>query len=269
MGLRGEPYHSVPYPRSQPKPGPVVWRRVTAWPPITRPNPLDLSRSSGMPLRSTWLSGCRRDSRPAADTATILQSMSCRSGVPSISAVGAAHRDQLRGVGIKMMEMTGPRYWTCYWREKYWFVNEEYAPVESAGGSFRRRGVSGGDVMYVISQRAGQLLLGGRMTAWRNSAESETNPYRPRFPARGRRRAAKTASRLRTTTLPDAAFARYTATFRPAPVADGKTTLSIPSEIQMAANSWEAECPRIRRQSRTTFASSDGSLAAKSRFRRS
>jgi hypothetical protein len=63
-----------------------------------------------------------------------------------------------------MMEMTGPRYWTCYWREKYWFVNEEYAPVESAGGSFRRRGVSGGDVMYVISQRAGQLLLGGRMT---------------------------------------------------------------------------------------------------------
>src|SRR5271157_5496478 len=39
-----------------------------------------------MPPRSTWLSGCRRDSRPAADTATILQSMSCPSGVPSISA---------------------------------------------------------------------------------------------------------------------------------------------------------------------------------------
>jgi len=65
--------------------------------------------------------------------------------------------------------------------------------------------------------------------------------YRTRFPTRGRRRAAKTSARLRTTTVPAAAFARYTATFRPVPVADGKTTLSIPSEIQMAANSWETE----------------------------
>src|SRR5437588_7726432 len=63
----------------------------------------------------------------------------------------------------------------------------------------------------------------------RTSGErSETNRYRLRLPAGGRRRAAKTSARLRTTTLPAAALARYTATFRPASVADGKTTLSIP-----------------------------------------
>ena len=102
----------------------------------------------------------------------------------------------------------------------------------------------------------------------RTSGErSETNRYRLRFPAGGRRRAAKTSARLRTTTLPAAALARYTATFRPASVADGKTTLSIPSKIQMAANSCETECPGPRRPSRTTFASSDGSLTARSRFR--
>ena len=97
---------------------------------------------------------------------------------------------------------------------------------------------------------------------------SETNrAYRPRLPTRGRRRAANTSARLRTTTLPAQAFARYTATFRPTPVADGKTTLSIPSEIQMAANSCETEYPGPRRQTSTTFASSDGSVAAGSRFR--
>ena len=82
---------------------------------------------------------------------------------------------------------------------------------------------------------------------------SETHRYRPRFRTRGRRRAAKTSARLRTMTPPAPAFARYTATFRPVPVADGKTTLSIPSEIQMAANSCETEYPGPRRQSRTTF----------------
>src|SRR5580700_420810 len=50
------------------------------------------------------------------------------------------------------------------------------------------------------------------------------------LPERGRRREAKTSARLRTMTLPAPAFARYTATFRPMPVADGKTTLPIPSE---------------------------------------
>jgi hypothetical protein len=66
---------------------------------------------------------------------------------------------------------------------------------------------------------------------------------RPCFPTCGRRRAAKTSARLRTTTQPATAFARYTATFRPAPVADGKMTRSIPSEIQMDANCCESEYP--------------------------
>jgi hypothetical protein len=59
------------------------------------------------------------------------------------------------------------RYWTSYWREKNWLVNEEYAPLRASGGSFKKRGVSEGDTLYVISLSAGQLLLGGRMTVGR------------------------------------------------------------------------------------------------------
>jgi hypothetical protein len=44
-------------------------------------------------------------------------------------------------------------------------ANTQYAPVAYAGSDmFRKRGVSVGDAIYIISQKAGQLLLGGRMT---------------------------------------------------------------------------------------------------------
>jgi hypothetical protein len=62
------------------------------------------------------------------------------------------------------LEVSGMRYWTSYWRENNWLVNEEYASLRGSGGSFRKRGVSKGDSLYVVSLRAGQLLLGGRMT---------------------------------------------------------------------------------------------------------
>jgi hypothetical protein len=59
------------------------------------------------------------------------------------------------------------RYWTSHWQNRYWRpdVNPEREPVDHAAGSnLRKRGISQGDVAYVISLSAGQLLLGGRMT---------------------------------------------------------------------------------------------------------
>ena len=59
------------------------------------------------------------------------------------------------------------RFWTCHWQNRFWRddVNSEYAAVRSSGSnSFRKRGVSVGDVAYIISLADGQLLLGGRMT---------------------------------------------------------------------------------------------------------
>lgn len=62
----------------------------------------------------------------------------------------------------------GRRYWTSYWRERNWAANVEYEPVVASGSdSFRERGVSVGDAMYIVSQHSGQLLLGGRMTVGR------------------------------------------------------------------------------------------------------
>ena len=94
---------------------------------------------------------------------------------------------------------------------------------------------------------------GGEDSLAQSAAGQKRIAYGPRLPTRGRRRAANTSARLRTTTLLARAFARYTATFRPTPAADGKTTLSIPSEIQMAANSCETEYPFPRKQSRTAL----------------
>ena len=58
------------------------------------------------------------------------------------------------------------RYWTCQWKHKFWRgdVNPEYEPDWMAGSNnFRKRGVSRGDVAFVISVSDGQLYLGGRM----------------------------------------------------------------------------------------------------------
>ncbi len=56
------------------------------------------------------------------------------------------------------------RFWTCYWRYSNWYVNPEFMPLRLSGSNqFRARGVSKGDVAYVVSTHEGQLLLGGRM----------------------------------------------------------------------------------------------------------
>ena len=58
------------------------------------------------------------------------------------------------------------RYWICHWKNQYWSgaTNPEGEPVRSSGSSrFSKRGVSPGDVVYIVSILDGILLLGGRM----------------------------------------------------------------------------------------------------------
>jgi hypothetical protein len=69
-----------------------------------------------------------------------------------------------------------PRYWTCQWKNKYWRgdINSEYGPLCSSGSNnFRKRGVSPGDIAYVISVLNGQLYIGGKMTVRRIVSRSE------------------------------------------------------------------------------------------------
>ena len=59
-----------------------------------------------------------------------------------------------------------PRFWTCHWQFRYWrpHINREGRPVCSSGSNnFRKRGVAVGDRVYIVSLKAGQLFLGGRM----------------------------------------------------------------------------------------------------------
>lgn len=59
------------------------------------------------------------------------------------------------------------RFWTNHWLHRSWRddVNAEYKPLcHAASNTFRRRGVSPGDMVYIVSLADGQLLLGGRMT---------------------------------------------------------------------------------------------------------
>ena len=60
-----------------------------------------------------------------------------------------------------------PRFWTCYWTSATWkpSINTEGELVNGSGSnSFTTRGVSPGDVAYIVSVSDGQLFLGGRMT---------------------------------------------------------------------------------------------------------
>ena len=59
------------------------------------------------------------------------------------------------------------RFWTNYWKNRDWRddVNKEHEPVRhAAANTLRRRGVSSGDMVYIVSLADGQLFLGGRMT---------------------------------------------------------------------------------------------------------
>lgn len=59
------------------------------------------------------------------------------------------------------------RYWTTHWRYIYWRpdANDEGRPIYSSGSnSYRKRGVSVNDKVYIVSLAEGQLYLGGRMT---------------------------------------------------------------------------------------------------------
>lgn len=60
--------------------------------------------------------------------------------------------------------MPSTRYWTSYWKYDNWFVNPAGMPVRFSGGSFSRRGLEEGHLVYIVSINAGELLLGDRMT---------------------------------------------------------------------------------------------------------
>ena len=58
------------------------------------------------------------------------------------------------------------RYWLNHWRHRNWRndINREHEPVHhAASNTFRRQGVSPGDMVYIVSMANGRLLLGGRM----------------------------------------------------------------------------------------------------------
>jgi hypothetical protein len=62
------------------------------------------------------------------------------------------------------------RFWICHWLFRNWRpeIQREGQPVRLAGSnSFRKRGVSVGDSVYIVSLGAGQLYLGGRMVVER------------------------------------------------------------------------------------------------------
>ena len=68
------------------------------------------------------------------------------------------------------------RFWTNYWKNRYWRDedNKEYEPIRhSAANTFRRSGVSPGDVIHILSMADGQLFLGGRMTVKQIASKSE------------------------------------------------------------------------------------------------
>lgn len=53
------------------------------------------------------------------------------------------------------------RFWTCHWQKRGWCddINPEYEPTSgSLSNIFRKRGVSVGDVVYIVSLIDGQLV---------------------------------------------------------------------------------------------------------------
>ena len=72
------------------------------------------------------------------------------------------------------------RFWTCHWQNRLWRtdINPEYEPVDcSVSNSFSKRGVSSGDVAYIISLANGQFMLGGRMIVDRIVSYQEALQY--------------------------------------------------------------------------------------------
>jgi hypothetical protein len=106
--------------------------------------------------------------------------------------------------------------------------------------------------------------VGSREAPWQAGAHASRSTGGHWF---GRRSAARTAARLCTITLPAPLFGKYTTTFRPKPVADGNTTLSIPASIQIWARPCEAVCLPGRRARSITFCRLGTRGMLKSRFR--
>lgn len=83
-------------------------------------------------------------------------------------AVPLGAKDQrVESVNSENVAKMAKRAWTTHWQIRFWTpaVNDEGAPIVTAGSNvFRQRGVAIGDSVYVVSMKAGELYLGGRMT---------------------------------------------------------------------------------------------------------
>lgn len=83
---------------------------------------------------------------------------------PDTSDEALASRDRRR----KIVHAGGEkRYWLCHWQKRFWRgdVNVEHEPIRASGSNrFGVRRVRRGDVIFVVSQSEGQLMLGGRLT---------------------------------------------------------------------------------------------------------
>jgi 5-methylcytosine-specific restriction endonuclease McrA len=58
------------------------------------------------------------------------------------------------------------RFWTSHWQYRLWRteVNTAFVPLRCSGSNhYRQRGVSVGDVVYILSIHNGQLYVGGRI----------------------------------------------------------------------------------------------------------
>jgi len=56
-----------------------------------------------------------------------------------------------------------PRYFTQYWKNSTWRIEPEEDVDHTADNRFRKRGVSDGDYVYIITNLDGQMVLGSRL----------------------------------------------------------------------------------------------------------
>jgi hypothetical protein len=126
-------------------------------------------------------------------------------------------------------------------------------PPESLISGFRHR-------RYEYTQGAG--------CEWLSGSTPHGSNHEPANFGRAvvRRNAFRISSRLRTVMLLPLAFSKYTTTFFPVPVAEGKTTLSTPSLTQVAAKFLRGGVLRPAKQRSTACSSCGSRLWVRSRI---
>lgn len=70
-----------------------------------------------------------------------------------------------------------PRYFTTYWRAGPWYANEGRPVAHAASNEFAERGVSEGDVLYVLHYEGSDYYLGARLVVGRILGQSEAEAH--------------------------------------------------------------------------------------------